>query len=102
MTATEKCGVPLVVCGHGGDVRHPRSVATIAVIGAGSWGTALAKTFVESGHEVTLWAHGARVAEAIATRRENTTYLPGIVLPAALRVTSDLAVAVRAARCSSR
>jgi glycerol-3-phosphate dehydrogenase (NAD(P)+) len=69
-------------------------VTTIAVIGAGSWGTALAKTFAESGHQVTLWAHGASVAQAIASRRENTTYLPGVALPEALRVTSDLAAAV--------
>src|SRR5437773_229523 len=78
----------------GADVRHPRLVTTIAVIGAGSWGTALAKTFAESGHQVTLWAHGASVAQAIATRRENTTYLPGVALPEALRITTDLAAAV--------
>jgi glycerol-3-phosphate dehydrogenase (NAD(P)+) len=70
-------------------------VATIAVIGAGSWGTALAKTFAESGHDVTLWAHGAAAAQAIASRRENTLYLPGFVLPTALRVTNQLSEAVR-------
>jgi len=69
-------------------------VATIAVIGAGSWGTALAKTFCESGHDVTLWAHGAEAARAIAERRENTPYLPGVALPTALRVTNRLADAV--------
>src|SRR6202795_4388999 len=69
-------------------------VAKIGVIGAGSWGTALAKMLAESGHEVTLWAHRAEVARDISTRRENTTYLPGFELPVTLRATSDLGAAV--------
>ncbi len=69
-------------------------MTTIAVIGAGSWGTALAKTFAESGHDVTLWAHGASVAQCIETERENRTYLPGFTLPETLRVTNDLGLAV--------
>jgi glycerol-3-phosphate dehydrogenase (NAD(P)+) len=71
-------------------------VATIGVIGAGSWGTALAKMLAESGHDVTLWAHRAEVARDIATNRENTTYLPGFPLPVTLRATADLAEAAHA------
>ncbi len=71
-------------------------VATIGVIGAGSWGTALAKMLAESGHDVTLWAHGAAVAHDIAVRGENATYLPGFPLPAALRATAELAEAAAA------
>lgn len=69
-------------------------VATIGVIGAGSWGTALAKMLSESGHDVILWAHRAEVARDIAAQRENVTYLPGFALPSTLRATSDLAEAV--------
>ena len=68
-------------------------MATIGVIGAGSWGTALAKMLAESGHDVTLWAHRAAVAADLASRRENTTYLPGFALPATLRATAELAEA---------
>ncbi len=72
-------------------------MTTVAVIGAGSWGTALAKLLAEAGHEVMLWAHGDETARAIATTRENATYLPGFSLPAEIRVTTELAAAVRAA-----
>ncbi len=44
-------------------------VATIGVIGAGSWGTALAKMLGESGHDVTLWAHRAEVARRTSSAR---------------------------------
>jgi glycerol-3-phosphate dehydrogenase (NAD(P)+) len=69
-------------------------VATIGVIGAGSWGTALAKMLAESGHRVTLWAHGRDTAASINARHENTTYLPGFALPVSLGSTTDLHEAV--------
>ena len=69
-------------------------VATIGVIGAGSWGTALAKLLAESGHDVTLWAHSGEVARDIATHRENTTYLPGFPLPMTLRATSSPSITI--------
>src|SRR5882672_11915013 len=49
----------------------------------------------ESGHAVTLWAHRPEVARDIASKGENTTYLPGFPLPVTLRATADLAEAVR-------
>ncbi len=70
-------------------------MATIGVVGAGSWGTALAKMLAESGHAVTLWAHNPEVARAVRERHENPAYLPGFALPASLGATSDLAEAVR-------
>ncbi len=61
----------------------------ISVIGAGSFGTALAKLTAENGHEVLIWSHSKDTAEAIRTQHENTIYLKGIALPATLRVTTD-------------
>lgn len=66
----------------------------IAVLGAGSWGTALAALMARHGHAVTLWGRDAAVSEAIGRRHENPRYLPGIPLPEQLRSTLDLAVAL--------
>jgi len=52
----------------------------ICVLGAGSWGTALAHVLARNGHEVTAWSHSPSVAEDIAGNRRNTKYLPGIEL----------------------
>lgn len=70
----------------------------VAVIGAGSWGTALAGLLGENGHEVVLWARSNRLAEELNRTRENTAYLPGVLLPASVVVTSDLKQAVAGAR----
>ena len=69
----------------------------IAVLGAGSWGTALAALIARHGHAVTLWGRDAQAAAAIDLTHENPRYLPGVPLPAALRATTDLAAALRAA-----
>ena len=60
------------------------------VIGAGSWGTALAVLLHENKLPVTLWGHDAAHIDAVAATRENAAYLPGICLPAALHLTQDL------------
>lgn len=66
-----------------------------AVIGAGAWGTALAKLLVESGHDVVLWSHRAEgLAEMAATRRLEHG-LPRVELPASLQFESDLAKAIQ-------
>jgi len=65
-------------------------MSTIAVLGAGSWGTALAKTLAERGHQVALWARDSEFAARLASERENKTYLPGAALPPAIRPTHDL------------
>ena len=67
----------------------------IAVLGAGSWGTALAALMARHGHAVTLWGRDAKVAAAIDQQHENTRYLPGIALPETLRATTDLAATLR-------
>ena len=62
----------------------------IGVIGAGGWGTALAKLLCEKGHDVTLWCHGEESYREIQQQRENRGYLPGIALPSSLRVSRSL------------
>ncbi len=61
----------------------------ISVIGAGSFGTALAKLTAENGHDVLVWSHSKDTADAIRNQRENTIYLKGITLPQGLGVTTD-------------
>jgi len=62
----------------------------IAILGGGSWGTALAILQAGSGkgHEVRLWARDEKLAEEIRSTRENKTYLPGHRIPEAVLVTS--------------
>lgn len=55
-----------------------------AVLGAGSWGTALAKVLADNGYETRLWGRDQSLLEGIAQKRENADYLPGIALPEAL------------------
>jgi glycerol-3-phosphate dehydrogenase (NAD(P)+) len=62
----------------------------IAIIGAGSWGTALASLWGKDGQEISLWGNNAARAEQLAKTRESKDYLPGIKLPDSIRVTSDL------------
>jgi glycerol-3-phosphate dehydrogenase (NAD(P)+) len=66
----------------------------IGVVGAGAWGTALAKVLAEKGERVTLWCHGAECYRDIAEQRENRLYLPGIELPANVAGTQSLEAAV--------
>ncbi len=70
----------------------------IAVLGAGSWGTALASLLARHGHPTVLWGRDVNVIEAIDQRHENPRYLPGIPLPESLRASTDLAATVNGAR----
>ncbi len=69
----------------------------VAVIGAGSWGTALAHLAAGRGYAVRLWAHAPERARAIEAARENAIYLPGVRLPASLHVTASLEEALSGA-----
>ncbi len=68
---------------------------TAAILGAGSFGTALAVHLARAGHTVRLWARDPAIADAITERRSNPTYLPELVLPGTVSATSDLDVALR-------
>lgn len=72
-------------------------IAQIGVIGAGAWGTALAKHAAETGLAVRLWAYEREVTESITRAHENRLFLPGVLLPDTLTATSSLAEAVEAA-----
>jgi glycerol-3-phosphate dehydrogenase (NAD(P)+) len=63
--------------------------SVMAVMGAGAWGTALAKVLADAGGEVRLWARRSEIAEQINTTRYNPAYLPGAVLPPSIRATTD-------------
>ena len=61
----------------------------LAVIGGGSWGTALANAAAAAGREVVLWMRDAAAAERMQTSRENARYLPGVTLHERVRATVD-------------
>ena len=69
----------------------------ITVLGAGAWGTALARMLAARKHEVTLWDYFPETVEGIRKTRRNERYLPGIELPAGLQAEADAAKAVESA-----
>ncbi|PYF01892.1 glycerol-3-phosphate dehydrogenase (NAD(P)+) [Rhodopseudomonas faecalis] len=70
-------------------------MSSIAVLGGGAWGTALAQTCARAGRKVMLWEHDAGNAQQLANARESL-FLPGVKLEPAIQVTRDLAEAARA------
>ena len=72
--------------------------AAVAVLGAGSWGTALAIHFARSGRPVRLWGRNTERLAAMAARRCNERYLPSAPFPPALEVEPDLRAALGGAR----
>lgn len=71
----------------------------IAILGAGSWGTALSVVLsgTRKAHDISLWARNAALAETMQRQRENDAYLPGVALPSGIRVTHDFAAALESA-----
>jgi len=67
----------------------------VAVVGAGSWGTAVSWLLGGKGHEVGLWAREPEIAEGIAERRRNPLYLKDVVLPERVSATTDIEEALR-------
>ncbi len=65
-------------------------MAKISVLGAGSWGTALALLLYHNGHEVTLWSALEDEVAMLLEKREHTSKLPGVKLPEKMAITSDL------------
>ncbi len=77
---------------------NERKGEPVSVLGAGSWGTALAIRLADNGHRVTLWGRDEALLEKIAQTRCNDVYLPGCRLPRNLRPQADLATAIAACR----
>jgi glycerol-3-phosphate dehydrogenase (NAD(P)+) len=67
-------------------------IREIAILGAGSWGTALAWLWGKDGRQVSLWGHNVDHVAHMRQTRENSDYLPGVKLPGSVRVTSELNV----------
>lgn len=71
-----------------------KQMVQVAVMGAGSWGTTVAKVFADAGNSVTLWARREEVAADIRERHINPFYLPDITLPTSIHGTSDASEAL--------
>lgn len=69
-------------------------MANIGIIGAGSWGTALALLLNKNGHAVTVWSYKEEEAEMLAKTREHKSKLPGVPLPEDMIFTADMEAAV--------
>ncbi len=70
-------------------------MADTGIIGAGSWGTALAVMLCNNGHKAALWSHKKEQAEKLDKERENKEKLPGVAFPEKLMITADIKEAVR-------
>src|SRR5258708_24079039 len=86
-----------------GSIARTRLVLTwgfmkVAVLGAGAWGTALARLLADKESDVALWARRPELAAAPETSHENARYLPGVTLPRTIAATHDLAGALRGAK----
>jgi glycerol-3-phosphate dehydrogenase (NAD(P)+) len=71
----------------------------VSILGAGSWGTALAVILAKKGVEVNLWCRNETQASQLNKIRENIKYLPGVLLPQNIKVFSDLKEAVYSIEC---
>lgn len=69
-------------------------MAKVGVIGAGSWGTALALLLHKNGNEVTIWSIDQNEVDMLTNEREHKTKLPGVMVPEDIKITGDLAEAI--------
>lgn len=65
-------------------------MAKIGVMGAGSWGTALALLLNENGHEVTIWSIDKDEVDMLCTKREHVDKLPGVMIPERIQITNTI------------
>lgn len=70
-------------------------MSKVTVLGCGSWGTALAVVLAAKGQPVEMWCRRSEQADEMNRTKENKRYLPGVMLPEGIVVTTDLAAALR-------
>jgi len=70
---------------------HMTAKQPIAVLGGGSFGTAIANLLAENGHDVRLWMRDPEQAESIRSQRQNPRYLKGVTILPQVQPTTDLA-----------
>src|SRR6185369_6703225 len=80
-----------VVPGYGSSVSEMKQ---IAIVGAGSWGTALAVVAARAGHAVRLWSRNAEVVSSINERRVNSSYLSSTMIPEGVVATGEFGAAL--------
>lgn len=66
----------------------------VTILGAGSWGTALALVLADNNHDVRMWGHRAELIQQINDLHENKDYLPDVKLPESIRATTEIGEAV--------
>ena len=69
-------------------------MAKVSVIGAGSWGTALALLLYKNGHDVTVWSYQEEEVRMLSEKREHVSKLPGVKIPEGIFFTADIKEAV--------
>src|SRR5439155_18208346 len=80
---------------HRAPNRSADLMRAVTVLGAGSWGTALALHLGRLGHDVHLWARDQSLVDDMRARGANATYLPGVILPHSVTVTAAMDEALR-------
>lgn len=85
----------MMLHGRMNSVTKPRQPTTIAVLGAGSWGTAVGHLLANKGFDVLLWARETEIVESINTHHENPLFQPGFKLATKLKATHDLKTALQ-------
>ena len=69
-------------------------MSKVGVLGAGSWGTALALLLESNGHDITIWSIDKKEVQMLTEKREHETKLPGIKLPESIKITDDIERAI--------
>ncbi len=69
--------------------------SNVGVIGAGAWGTAVAKVIADKGHKVAIWSHEEQTTQNINTLHENIQFLPEVKLPSQLSASTDMVTIFR-------
>ncbi len=80
-------------------------MAKVGVLGAGSWGTALAILLHDNGHDVTVWSIDPKEVEMLSEKREHVSKLPGVHISEEIMITNEMEEAIKGKRflssCSS-